>query len=90
MDGFVQADAAGKRNANIGMAHKAAGHAGSRACRINFGHDRSRSSRDIVQICFNVFASFHTAFRARSGVLRPASCLSSITAASPPNGRGRG
>jgi hypothetical protein len=28
-DGFVQADAAGKRNANIGMAHKAAQNADS-------------------------------------------------------------
>jgi hypothetical protein len=50
MDGFVQADAAGKRNANIGVAHKAAGDAGSRACRINSGHDRSRSCRDIVHM----------------------------------------
>jgi hypothetical protein len=47
-DGFVQADAAGKRNANIGMAHKAAQKGVARS--INISHERSRSSRDVVLI----------------------------------------
>jgi hypothetical protein len=49
-DGFVQADAAGKRNANIGMAHKAAQNAEGVARSINISHERSRSSRDVVLI----------------------------------------
>jgi hypothetical protein len=47
-NGFVQADAAGKRNANIGMAHKASKNADGAPCSINFGHERSRSFGDVV------------------------------------------
>jgi hypothetical protein len=50
-EGLVQADAGSKRNANIGMAHKAARNAGCGANIVNFGREHGRSSPDIVLIC---------------------------------------